>query len=230
MEYVKISELPAATTPLLGTEIVEVVQAGVSKRVAASYLLGDSSSAIAVPMTRSALNTTASEGGIVVNEVYRITDEDRLAVGLSSAAYETFAKESEVGSGTAKFTKSMAYLGTATNSPSAATAKVPLDTTAFDPDGMFDGTNHRFVPRQSGYYLVAAAVRTGTTGSIDINIYKKGAGAAFASFSSQYSGVISSIVYCDGISDYIELYAYTSSARAYSTGAAATFMAIVGPF
>lgn len=36
----KISELPAATTPLAGTELVEVVQGGVNKKVAASALGG----------------------------------------------------------------------------------------------------------------------------------------------------------------------------------------------
>lgn len=36
----KISELTAATTPLAGTELVEIVQGGVSKKVSASYLAG----------------------------------------------------------------------------------------------------------------------------------------------------------------------------------------------
>lgn len=36
----KISDLTAATTPLSGTELVEIVQSGVSKAVAASYLTG----------------------------------------------------------------------------------------------------------------------------------------------------------------------------------------------
>lgn len=36
----KISELTSATTPLSGTELVEIVQSGTSKKVAASYLSG----------------------------------------------------------------------------------------------------------------------------------------------------------------------------------------------
>lgn len=39
----KISELTAATTPLAGTELVEIVQGGTSKKVAASYLGGSAS-------------------------------------------------------------------------------------------------------------------------------------------------------------------------------------------
>jgi hypothetical protein len=36
----KISDLTSATTPLAGTELVEIVQSGTSKKVAASYLVG----------------------------------------------------------------------------------------------------------------------------------------------------------------------------------------------
>lgn len=38
----KISDLTAATTPLAGTEVVEIVQSGASKKVAVSYLGGSS--------------------------------------------------------------------------------------------------------------------------------------------------------------------------------------------
>lgn len=40
----KISDLTSATTPLAGTELLEIVQSGTSKKVAASSLLGSSSS------------------------------------------------------------------------------------------------------------------------------------------------------------------------------------------
>lgn len=38
MANVKISELPAATTPLTGAELVPVVQGGVTKQTTASYV------------------------------------------------------------------------------------------------------------------------------------------------------------------------------------------------
>lgn len=46
----KISELPAATTPLAGTELVEVVQSGVSKSVPVSELGGGTSTASFAPV------------------------------------------------------------------------------------------------------------------------------------------------------------------------------------
>jgi hypothetical protein len=46
--------------------------------------------------TRTALNDTATAEGLKQGEIYLITDEDRLAVGLSTTTYETYAKEDEV--------------------------------------------------------------------------------------------------------------------------------------
>jgi hypothetical protein len=45
---------------------------------------------------RAALNSTASGGGLLAGEPYLITDENRLAVGLSTTTYEAMAKQSEV--------------------------------------------------------------------------------------------------------------------------------------
>lgn len=154
------------------------------------------------------------------------------AVTLTHADITDFttAVEEIAGSGSATMIKARAYLNTATNSPNNATAKVPLDTESFDPNNFFDTATKRFTPNRSGYYQVNASVRTGTMGDIDIKIYKNGVSVAYASFFSQYSGVISDLIYCNGTTDYIELYAYTSSARAYTVGAAATYLSVFGPF
>jgi hypothetical protein len=49
--------------------------------------------------TRAGLDALASSGEILPGQVYVLTDEDRIAVGLTSSTYETFAKESEAGGG-----------------------------------------------------------------------------------------------------------------------------------
>lgn len=51
----------------------------------------------AVSLTRSELNALQSSSGIIPGLIYVISDESRLAVGLSSNAYESYAKESEAG-------------------------------------------------------------------------------------------------------------------------------------
>lgn len=49
--------------------------------------------------TKANLDSQASASGLNQGEIYLITNEDRIAIGLSSTTYETFAKESEAGGG-----------------------------------------------------------------------------------------------------------------------------------
>jgi hypothetical protein len=52
--------------------------------------------------TRAQLNAAATASELNAGEVYLITDENRLAVGLSATTYEAYAKASEAsGGGTA---------------------------------------------------------------------------------------------------------------------------------
>ena len=46
--------------------------------------------------TREQLNTAAGSSGLIQGEPYLITDEDRLAVGLSTSTYKGYAKEDEL--------------------------------------------------------------------------------------------------------------------------------------
>lgn len=46
--------------------------------------------------TRAALDSAASGGGLLIGEPYLITDEDRIAVGLSATTYQTYAKSGEI--------------------------------------------------------------------------------------------------------------------------------------
>lgn len=64
--------------------------------------------------TRAALNALASASSIKSGQIYLITDEGRIAVGLTTTTYETYAKESEAGSGgsSTKVTKTSIALGT----------------------------------------------------------------------------------------------------------------------
>ena len=49
--------------------------------------------------TRAQLNTAATNNLLLEGEVYLITDEGRIAIGLSTSTYETYAKESEGAAG-----------------------------------------------------------------------------------------------------------------------------------
>jgi hypothetical protein len=49
--------------------------------------------------TRAALTTLAGANGLKPGQLYVLTDENRIAVAMSTSTFETYAKESEAGGG-----------------------------------------------------------------------------------------------------------------------------------
>lgn len=134
-------------------------------------------------------------------------------------------------SGSTSYDKARAYLATATNTTTAGWQKVPLDTASFDTNSIFDTTNKRFLPKQAGYYQVNLRARTGTSAQFLTGIYKNGGLYEASGFDATcLASNGSSLVYCNGTSDYLELWCYASTARALTTGTVDTFMSLVGPF
>lgn len=129
--------------------------------------------------------------------------------------------------------KARGYRNAALNSPNNTTAAVALDTEDFDTGGIFDPTTGRFTPVVAGYYLVSGRVRTNTTGTICVHLFKNGAfeqglGSEVASSSASQG---TTLIHCNGTSDYLELAAFTSSVRAYSVGNDFdVWMSVLGPF
>ena len=96
--------------------------------------------------------------------------------------------------------------------------KVPYNTEVFDTNSCFDSaTNYRFTPTVAGYYqstgYVTFTTPQGTT-ETSVTIFKNG--AAFKQLvdavSSAYTYGGSALMYLNGSTDYIELYAYTNNA------------------
>jgi len=73
--------------------------------------------------TRANLNTQASANNLKTGEIYLITDENRLAVGLTVSTYETYAKVSEI-----PVKATGAELDTGTDDAKFATAKALKDS------------------------------------------------------------------------------------------------------
>jgi hypothetical protein len=90
--------------------------------------------------------------------------------------------------------------------------KVQLNTEEFDTNSNFDSaTNYRFTPTVAGYYQISGSVGlTGTNTRILCAIYKNGAeyfrGIDATANLSQVN--VSGLVYFNGSTDYIELYAF----------------------
>ena len=109
------------------------------------------------------------------------------------------------------------YRNTSAQTFSAATyTKVQFNAESFDTDNCFDSTtNYRFTPTKAGYYSFSTTL-TGQTGGFYISaFYKNGTiNGAMRNipFSAPFSAVTNStLIYCNGSTDYVEVYAYGSS-------------------
>jgi hypothetical protein len=121
-----------------------------------------------------------------------------------------------------------AYLNTSNQSITGSTwTKVTLNAEEFDTNNNFDSTtNYRFTPTVAGYYQINFCCNISYTSSapgvILAAIYKNGTfnkqvnvqNASGATY-GPYGGVsVTAVIYMNGSTDYIEGYAYSTSASA----------------
>lgn len=104
--------------------------------------------------------------------------------------------------------------------------KVQFQTEEFDTANCFDNsTNYRFTPTVAGYYQINACVSSAVTGlsycatSIYKNgtIYKQGSSYSATAGINPIS-VVSSLVYLNGSTDYIEIYVIQTSTGNLNSG------------
>jgi len=129
--------------------------------------------------------------------------------------------------------KALVSLATAANSHStSAWAKIPIDNAEFDTNSIWDATNKRFVPKKAGYYHVDMRVRRNTSAPLVAGVGKNGLlhRVLGPDAGSMYGTGGSALVYCNGTTDYLEPFCYSTSAIAYTTGTVDTYMSVVGPF
>lgn len=100
--------------------------------------------------TRAALDALASGSGLIVGQIYLITDETRIAIATSVSAYQTFALESEAGGGGAD---PWTYVILGSDFPTSATANTNVTGLAFAP-----AANKRYAVE--GSFLLRTAVTT----------------------------------------------------------------------
>ena len=176
------------------------------------------------------------KGGVWAVQTSYTDEQARDAIGAALVAGTGIAVTVNDGADTitiaTNFDKARAYLNTATNTTTAGWQKVPVDTVEFDTNSIFDTTNKRFIPKKAGYYQVNLRARTGTTGTLVLAIGKNGTQvkAAGDDIGSAYALGGSTLIYCNGTTDYLEMFVYTTAARAYTTGSFDTFVEVFGPF
>jgi len=127
-----------------------------------------------------------------------------------------------------------AYLGSNQTITNNVTTKININTENFDTASCFDTSTYRFTPNIAGYYSVVAVldIQNNSLQNGTINIYKNGAvdsvsgGGVFGSTYMYCPLRISSVIYLNGSTDYVELYAYVYGANGVVIGSSsASFFA-----
>jgi hypothetical protein len=113
-----------------------------------------------------------------------------------------------------------AYLSSATQSITNLTStKVQLNGKEFDTANCFDSSsNYRFTPNVAGYYQINATIAADATVTNPnwamVSIYKNGTfykQARYAGMTyTNISPTVSAVIYLNGSTDYVEMYAYLS--------------------
>ncbi len=136
--------------------------------------------------------------------------------------------------------KCRASLGNAQGIESVSYDKIILDTEQYDPNGIFDDAiNYRCVPTKEGYYLVVANVTYATSPADGkyflAMIVRNGTWVAVKQSDTTHAnatpistGLLSTVVYMNGTTDRLELYASHNfgSPGSLSNDPTRTFMAI----
>ena len=107
---------------------------------------------------------------------------------------------------------------------STVDTKITFPTEEFDTNSCYDASNSRFTPNVAGYYHVICEMDCyGLTGLAIPRVYKNGSsfktGASSNATCTEQYALVSALVYCNGTTDYIEIYAYlVGTAPAISQG------------
>jgi hypothetical protein len=120
-----------------------------------------------------------------------------------------------------------AYLGSAQTLSSGTFTKIQCNTEEFDTNSNYNTVNHRFTPTVAGYYQFNASIGVVTTQTgILIAFYKNGGyfkqvqntGSVSTSTTSG-----SALIYCNGSTDYVEMYGLLNVGQGIQTGIEITY-------
>jgi len=126
----------------------------------------------------------------------------------------------------------------------AGPTKILIDTISFDAEDVVDITNSRITPNLPGYYVVMGNVISSNMPErerISAMIYKNGVLVTYGTtvnHGKSVQNVVSSstasdLIYMNGTTDYLELYAYNSDSTALTldTGYSyQNYISVLGPF
>lgn len=102
---------------------------------------------------------------------------------------------------------------------SAAYVKVAFDSVVFDTNSNWDAANKRFKPTVAGYYQLNTSINNNYTGQDNAQfitaIFKNGSeyvwDTAVAGLGNRVSTSLSTVVYMNGTTDYVEVHVYSTA-------------------
>lgn len=90
-----------------------------------------------------------------------------------------------------------------------------LSDVVYNPRSEWDTTNKKFTPTRAGNYLVMVGAQlTGYVAVSSASIYKNGSAEAYGAVDGSAADTlpwVSTVVYCNGTTDYVEFYCYVSA-------------------
>lgn len=105
-----------------------------------------------------------------------------------------------------------AYIASTQTITASTWVKLSFDTKIFDTNTNFDTSNKRFTPTVAGYYQINSTIQPlGSNINAYIAAYKNGTINQYGTFSGASTASnpiisISTLIYCNGSTDYIEIY------------------------
>jgi hypothetical protein len=168
------------------------------------------------------LSVAAGSGDIVRTESFLITSIQNAIQAVPGSVSNTYlangaVTQAKLNGGIAGTGPAFSAYGAAAQSISAGVVtKIQYNTEVFDTNSNYDNaTNYRFTPTVAGYYQVNAYLSvigafSGSNTFTNLYIYKNGTQVAVGGTqpsNNNYSMMnVSSVIYCNGATDYIEIY------------------------
>ena len=114
------------------------------------------------------------------------------------------------------------YQSSAQTLGAAVQTKLTFTASDFDTtSGMYSSS--RFTPTIAGYYNINGSVTVGNNSQNIVSVYKNGSNVRTGvNISNGYYSSVQTIVYCNGSTDYIEIYCYMAPGGTTGTGIGAT--------
>lgn len=126
-----------------------------------------------------------------------------------------------------------AFLATNQSPSDGVLTKVAFANTQFDTASAFDTVNNRFQPTVAGYYQLNAEMDLGGSSSYAVTFYKNGASYDSGQWwltaaTAEIYLAASTLVYLNGTTDYVEVYARAGATAVFYGSAGGTYSVFSG--